>query len=162
MQPEGRVYRRPWRGALLSASVGYLAFWPMLTFAQGLARPAIWASIPAFLAHLSGSLGLGILMSMLGLVMLIGLAFWGGAVIAARALLQAAETWKSHALLVFALGGALIGVSLGAATALLSGGIGTGNGVLTLAVGLIDGLMAAAVLRATAGRLRPVDVSAIF
>lgn len=162
MQPEGRVYRRPWRGALLSASVGYLAFWPMLTFAQGLARPAIWASIPAFLAHLSGSLGLGILMSMLGLVMLIGLAFWGGAVIAARALLQAAETWKSHPLLVFALGGALIGVSLGAATALLGGGIGTGNGVLTLAVGLIDGLMAAAVLRATAGRRCPVDVSAIF
>lgn len=162
MQPEGRVYRRPWRGALLSASVGYLAFWPMLTFAQGLARPAIWVSIPAFLAHLSGSLGLGILMSMLGLVMLIGLAFWGGAVIAARALLQAAETWKSRAPLIFAVGGGLIGLTLGAATVLMSVNIWRSEGVLTLAVGFIDGLMAAAVLRATAGRLRPVDVSAVF
>lgn len=162
MDSEARLYQHPWRGVLLAASVGYLAFLPLLMFAQGLARPSTWVSIPAFFAHMSGSFGLGLLMAVAGLIMVIGLAFWACAVIAARALLQAAESWNAQALMVFVVGGGLIGVALGAVPAMFSGGIGSGNGLLTMAVGLIDGLMAAAVLQATAGRRRAHDVSAIF
>jgi hypothetical protein len=162
MEPKTGVYRNPWRGALLSATVGYLAFWPMLIFAQGLVEREPWGSIPAFFAHLSGALGMGLLIAVLGVVMLIGLGFWFGAVIVARALLQAAESWKAHAVKVFFIGGGLIGLALGAVALMLGAGAEIGNGELTLAVGLIDGLMAAAVLHATAGRRGAVDVSAVF
>lgn len=162
MSFETRVYQRPWRGTLVAASIGYLAFMPLWAVAQALSQPSTWESIPGFFAGLFGGVTMGLLMGVFGFVMVVGAIFWGVALILARALLQAAESWNRHAIKVLAVGGATIGLSLGVAATWLLGGASSGPAAATLAVGLIDGLMAAAVLHATAGRRRAIDVSAVF
>lgn len=159
---EARVYEHPWRGALVSASVGYLAFMPLWAIVEALNRPGTWQSVPGFFAGLFGGATLGLVMGVFGFVMVVGAIFWVGALIAARALVQAADTWNRHALKVLAVGGAGIGLILGVAATWLLGGAGSGSAVTTVGAGIIDGLMAAAVLHATAGRRRAIDVSAVF
>lgn len=162
MSFETRVYQRPWRGTLVAASIGYLAFMPMWAVVQALNQSSTWESIPGFFAGLSGGVAMGLVAGLFGFVMVVGAIFWVAALILARALLQAAESWRRHAIKVLAVGGATIGLFLGVAATWLLGGASSGPAAATLAVGLIDGLMAAAVLHATAGRRRAVDVSAVF
>jgi|GEM_PF-2975738 len=157
-----RVYQRPWRGALVSASVGYLAFMPLWAVMQALNQPSTWQSVPGFFAGLSGGVAMGLVVGLFGFIMVVGAIFWVAALILARALLQAAESWSRHAVKVLVVGGAAIGLILGVAATWLLGGASTGPAFATVGVGLIDGLMAAAVLHATAGRRRAIDVSAVF
>lgn len=146
----------------MAASIGYLAFMPLWAVVQAMNQPSTWETVPGFFAGLSGGVAMGLVVGLFGFVMVIGAVFWVAALILARGLLQAAESWNRHAIKVLAVGGAAIGLSLGFAATWLLGGASSGPAAATVGVGLIDGLMAAAVLHATAGRRRAVDVSAVF
>lgn len=162
MDEKARVYRRPWRGALLSASAGYLLFLPLSLAADAMGRLPASDSIPGAVVGIMGAIGIGLVFGIMGLIVVVGLIFWAAALIAARALLQLAESHDRHGIKILVVGGGSIGLILGGAVALLFGELASGSSAVTIGVGVVDGLIAVAILRATSGRRHRIDMSAVF